>query len=396
MTKEFMKEKFEQKHVHWAPETFEIHASKRANKPSIKLENGDEENCVCKRQKCWVICRICGSYMSSARIRKNCSIHPSIDLAEDISQCRFRLVTLTDSDFAVSKSYLPPPSVLNSDFYNFILDFRPCQAPSEDLKEITQEFINEKLLKHAQPAPETFQNIIKEVKCEGIDEVESIKKEIKVENDTPPSKLVQNRVNLGNSNAKTQIGKPNPVIPGVSWYQHNQREGIDVTDRQGFDEFGKPNPKEVLNRVNLVISNAKTQIGMLNRVIPGVPWYQHDQREGIDEVVSIKKEIKVENDTTPSKIGKRNPVIPGVPWYKHDQRMSAPPEYYYGREKLLSLAENTSNSRNFPKFQEVKQTFPEILLEEKRTQVVPILEVNKNRVGKINITRREYWVKLIF
>ena len=336
-----MKEKFEQKHVHWAPETFEIHASKRANKPSIKLENGDEENCICNRQKCWVICRICGSYMSSARIRKICSIHPSIDLAEDISQCRFRLVTLTDSDFAVSKSYLPPPSVLNSDFYNFILDFRPCQAPSEDLKEITQEFINEKLLKHAQPAPETFQNIIKEVKCEGIDEVESIKKEIKVENDTPPSKLVQNRVNLGNSNAKTQIGKPNPVIPGVS-------------------------------------------------------WYQHDQREGIDEVVSIKKEIKVENDTTPSKIGKRNPVIPGVPWYKHDQRMSAPPEYYYGREKLLSLAENTSNSRNFPKFQEVKQTFPEILLEEKRTQVVPILEVNKNRVGKINITRREYWVKLIF
>ena len=86
-----------------------------------------------------------------------------------------------------------------------ILDFRPCQAPSEDLKEITQEFITEKLLKHAQPAPETFQNIIKEVKCEGIDEVESIKKEIKVENDTPPSKKVQNRVNLGNSNAKTTV-----------------------------------------------------------------------------------------------------------------------------------------------------------------------------------------------
>ena len=220
------------------------------------------------------------------------------------------------------------------------------------MKEITQEFIDEKLLKHAQPAPETFQNIIKEVKCEGIDEVESIKKEIKVENDTPPSKKVQNRVNLGNSNAKTQIGKPNPVIPGVSWYQHNQREGIDVTDRQGFDEFGKPNPKEVLNRVNLVISNAKTQIGMLNRVIPGVPWY-----------------------------GTRC--------------MSAPPKYYYDREKLLSLAENTSNSGNFPKFQEVKQIFPEILLEEKRTKVVPILEVDKKRVGKINNTRREYWVKLI-
>ena len=121
MTKEFMKEKFEQKHVHWAPETFEIHASKRANKPSIKLENGDEENCICNRQKCWVICRICGSYMSSARIRKICSIHPSIDLAEDISQCRFRLVTRTDSDFTVLKSYLPPPSVLNSDLLTSFL-----------------------------------------------------------------------------------------------------------------------------------------------------------------------------------------------------------------------------------------------------------------------------------
>ena len=224
------------------------------------------------------------------------------------------------------------------------------------MKEITQEFINEKLLKHAQPAPETFQNIIKEVKCEGIDEVESIKKEIKVENDTPPSKIVQNCVNLGNSNAKTQIGKPNPVIPEV----------------------------------------------------PLNPLY--DQREGIDEVVSIKKEIKLENDTPPSKvvqnrvnlgnsiaktqIGKLNPVIPGVPWYG-TRCMSAPPKYYYDREKLLSLAENTSNSRNFPKFQEVKQIFPEILLEEKRTKVVPILEVDKKRVGKINITRREYWVKLI-
>ena len=389
----FVKEKFEQKHVHWAPETFEIHASKRANKPSIKLENGDEENCICNRQKCLVICRICGSYMSSARIRKICSIHPSIDLAEDISQCRFRLVTLTDSDFAVSKFYLPPPctqiiSVLNSDFYNFILGFRPCQAPSEDLKEIAQEFINEKLLKYAQPAPETFQNIIKEVKCEGIDEVESIKKEIKVDNDTPPSKIVQNRVNLGNSNAKTQIGKQNRVIPGVSWYQHNQREGFDVTERQGFDEFGKPNP-----------------------VIPRVPLNPlFDQREGIDKVVSIKKEIKSENDTPLSKvvqnqinlgnsiaktqIGKLNPVIPGVPWYG-TRCMSAPPKYYYDREKLLSLAENTSNSRNFPKFQEVKQIFPEILLEEKRTKVVPILEVDKKRVGKINNTRREYWVKLI-
>ena len=125
MTKEFMnkfvKEKFEQKHVHWAPETFEIHASKRANKPSIKLENGDEENCICNRQKCLVICRICGSYMSSARIRKICSIHPSIDLAEDISQCRFRLVTRTDSDFTVLKSYLPPPSVLNSDLLTSFL-----------------------------------------------------------------------------------------------------------------------------------------------------------------------------------------------------------------------------------------------------------------------------------
>ena len=281
------------------------------------------------------------------------------------------------------------------------------------MKEITQEFINEKLLKHAQPAPETFQNIIKEVKCEGIDEVESIKKEIKVENDTPPSKIVKNRVNLGNSNAKTQIGKPNPVIPGVSWYQHNQREGIDVTERQGFDEFGKPNPvpsKEVQNRVNLGNSNAKTQIGMLNRVIPGVPWYQHDQREGIDEVVSIKKEIKVENDTPPSQvvqnrvnlgnskvktqIGKLNPVIPGVPWYG-TQCMSTPPKYYYNREKLLSLAENATNSRNFPNFQEVKQIFPEILLEERRTKVVPILEVDKKRVGKIKNTRREYWVKLI-
>ena len=224
------------------------------------------------------------------------------------------------------------------------------------MKEITQEFINEKLLKHAQPAPETFQNIIKEVKCEGIDEVESIKKEIKVENDTPPSKIVQNWVNLGNSNAKTQIGKPNPVIPEV----------------------------------------------------PLNPLY--DQREGIDEVVSIKKEIKLENDTPPSKvvqnrvnlgnsiaktqIGKLNPVIPGVPWYG-TRCMSAPPKYYYDREKLLSLAENTSNSGNFPKFQEVKQIFPEILLEEKRTKVVPILEVDKKRVGKINNTRREYWVKLI-
>ena len=77
MTKEFMnkfvKEKFEQKHVHWAPETFEIHASKRANKPLIKLENGDEENCICNRQKCLVICRICGSYVSSTRIQKICS-----------------------------------------------------------------------------------------------------------------------------------------------------------------------------------------------------------------------------------------------------------------------------------------------------------------------------------
>ena len=70
-----------------------------------------------------------------------------------------------------------------------------------------------------------------------------------------------------------------------------------------------------------------------------------------------------------------NPVIPGVPWYQHDQRvMSPPPKYYYGRETLLSLAENFSNSRNFPKFQEVKQLFPEILLEKKRTKVVPILE----------------------
>ena len=99
MTKEFMdefvKEKLEQKHVHWAPETFEIHASKRTNnnKPAIKLENGDEEkNCICNRQKCFVICRICGSYMASTRIRKICSSHPSLDLAEDIDQCRYRLV----------------------------------------------------------------------------------------------------------------------------------------------------------------------------------------------------------------------------------------------------------------------------------------------------------------
>ena len=258
------------------------------------------------------------------------------------------------------------------------------------MREVTKEFINEKLLKHAHPAAETFQNIIKEVKCDGIDEVNSIKKEIKVENVTPPpSKVVQNRVNLGNSNAKTQIGKQNRVIPGVSWYQHNQREGFDATERQGFDEFGKPNP-----------------------VIPRVPLNPlFDQREGIDKVVSIKKEIKSENDTPLSKvvqnqinlgnsiaktqIGKLNPVIPGVPWYG-TRCMSAPPKYYYDREKLLSLAENTSNSRNFPKFQEVKQIFPEILLEEKRTKVVPILEVDKKRVGKINNTRREYSVKLIF
>ena len=70
------------------------------------------------------------------------------------------------------------------------------------------EIVNEKLeQKHVHLAPEAFENGIEEVKCEGIDEVDSTKKEIKVEKDTTPSK-VQNQVNLGNSKAKTQIGKP--------------------------------------------------------------------------------------------------------------------------------------------------------------------------------------------
>ena len=73
----------------------EIQGSKRTNKPTIKLENGVEEDCICNRQKCFVICRICGSYVASARIRKICSSHPSVELDfdTDIVQCRYRFVT---------------------------------------------------------------------------------------------------------------------------------------------------------------------------------------------------------------------------------------------------------------------------------------------------------------
>ena len=153
-------------------------------------------------------------------------------------------------------------------------------------KEFLDKFVREKLeQKHVHWAPETFGNGIEEVKCEGIDEVDSIKKDKKVENNTSPK--VQNQVFLENSGAKkTQISTPNPVIPGV-------------------------------------------------------PWYQHDRR---------------------NKIGNKI--------------------YSYDRETLFSLAENFSNSQNFPKFQEVQQLFPEILLEKKRTKVVPILAVNKKQVSK--------------
>ena len=80
----------------------EIVESKRTNnKPSVKLENGKQDDCICNRQKCFVICRICGSYEASKRVRKICSIHPSMYLEfldEEIAQCRYRLVMLC-SDF---------------------------------------------------------------------------------------------------------------------------------------------------------------------------------------------------------------------------------------------------------------------------------------------------------
>ena len=61
----------------------EILESKRTNsdnKPTIKLENGDEKDCICNRQNFSVICQICGSYMASTRIRKICSVHPAMYL----------------------------------------------------------------------------------------------------------------------------------------------------------------------------------------------------------------------------------------------------------------------------------------------------------------------------
>ena len=81
----------------------EIVESKRTNnnKPCVKLENGEQDDCICNRQKCFVICRICGSYEASKRVRKICSIHPSMYLEfldEEIAQCRYRLVMLC-SDF---------------------------------------------------------------------------------------------------------------------------------------------------------------------------------------------------------------------------------------------------------------------------------------------------------
>ena len=79
----------------------EIVASKRTNnnKPCVKLENGEQDDCICNRQKCFVICRICGSYEASTRVRRICSIHPSMYLEfldEEIVQCRYRLVMCSD------------------------------------------------------------------------------------------------------------------------------------------------------------------------------------------------------------------------------------------------------------------------------------------------------------
>ena len=79
----------------------EIVASKRTNnnKPCVKLENGEQDDCICNRQKCFVICRICGSYEASTRVRKTCSIHPSMYLEfldEEIAQCNYRLVMCSD------------------------------------------------------------------------------------------------------------------------------------------------------------------------------------------------------------------------------------------------------------------------------------------------------------
>ena len=56
-------------------------------------------------------------------------------------------------------------------------------------KEFIDKFVKEKLeQKHVHWAPETFENGIEQVECEGIDEVDSIKKDKKVENNTSPAK----------------------------------------------------------------------------------------------------------------------------------------------------------------------------------------------------------------
>ena len=92
----------------------EIVESKRTNnnKPCVKLENGEQDDCICNRQKCFVICRICGSYEASKRVRKICSIHPSMYLEfldEEIAQCRYRLVILCVQTFDLPKN--PSPNI---------------------------------------------------------------------------------------------------------------------------------------------------------------------------------------------------------------------------------------------------------------------------------------------